>query len=446
MSKSKVSRTKQSGSTLSFIARMAAGNVDSVLQGQSIIMLDPDQIIIEDQVRKKIDPASIQELANTLESVQQQQPIVVRQAPGQRDTFILEKGQRRVEACRLLGQKVAAVVSGAHFDRKLAHAGQLIENIQREDLNPYEIADALQVFVKEDNMTQRDIADYIGKPQTYVSLHLSLLKSSEALRQLHDDGVVRDADTLRQLRLVIEADPEWEPELMEMLRRDEGITRKQSRQWVAWSKEAQELGVRPSEHIIEQLRVQEEQQEQGPLSEENTNGSLSGTEGEPSGERPGLNVGEGSLLDNHVGPATEEWQGDKTPPVHSKSETVTTTTTTEVHGEGTGDDDQGSPKPQKKNAAQPPEPSARADQLEPGAQPLPGTSAAPEFHPVEQDGYVEYPIGQLELLVEVDGQQGTLMPTRLDDDEDYVWVLFETGAARCKSEEVKIYCMQPVGP
>lgn len=459
----KASRTKASGKALEFLSAMATKRHDSVLQGQAVVMLNPEQIIVEKQVRRKILQASVEEMAHSIQSVQQQQPIIVRRHPTERDKFILEKGQRRLEACRLLGIQVASVVSGAKYDRKIAHASQLIENIQREDLDAYEVAHALEVFVTEDNMSQRAISEFIGKPKSYVTLHLSLLKASEGVRSLHDEELIRDADTLNHLRLLIEAEPEWEAELIALIRSEEGITRAKVRQWNTWAKEAIQRDLKPSEYILAKQASENEQPEEGasqPPAPQSGTDAQTGMNQQASSERPGRNVGEGSMLDSHTGPLTDQpepgAQQDTAGQVTTEKTTTTTTTTTEAGSTGNSDETAGAfgqvepqSSPDKKpeqqtdifqNPSEPQETGATTPQNTQATPP-----AAPASKPIVKDGYVEYPVGQLELCVVVDGQQGTLMPTRLDDDEDYVWVMLDSGATRCKSEDVQIYCMQLVG-
>lgn len=107
-------------------------------------------------------------------------------------------------------------------------AGELIENIQRDDLTALEIANALQVFIDK-RWQQKDVAKRIGKNTIFVSTHLSLLKMPDCVRELYDNDITADTETLNNLRLLFELNEERCRAVCAVAMSD-GMTRKQSRE------------------------------------------------------------------------------------------------------------------------------------------------------------------------------------------------------------------------
>ena len=130
------------------------------------------------QPRTHIDDAKIDELARSIRSNGIIQPIVVRSVDG---GYEIVAGERRWRASQRAGLlKVPIVVRDIPEERLLAAA--LIENIQREDLNPIEEAHAYRRLVDEYQLTQEQIADAVGKDRSSVANFLRLLKLPEEVR------------------------------------------------------------------------------------------------------------------------------------------------------------------------------------------------------------------------------------------------------------------------
>ncbi len=124
------------------------------------------------QPRTAIDDTKIEELARSIRANGVIQPIVVRRAG---DGYEIVAGERRWRASQRAGlMKVPVVVRDIPDDRLLAAA--LIENIQREDLNPVEEAHAYRRLADEHHLTQEQIADAVGKDRSSVANYLRLLK------------------------------------------------------------------------------------------------------------------------------------------------------------------------------------------------------------------------------------------------------------------------------
>lgn len=131
------------------------------------------------QPRREMDPESLQELADSIRSQGIIQPILVRPI-GKHYEIIA--GERRFRAARLAGlTQVPVIIRDLPDEATLAVA--LIENIQRENLNPIEEALALQRLIDEFTLTHQQIANAVGKSRASVSNLLRLLQLPESIRQ-----------------------------------------------------------------------------------------------------------------------------------------------------------------------------------------------------------------------------------------------------------------------
>ena len=136
------------------------------------------------QPRGQIKPEALQELADSIRAQGLVQPVVVRPVEG---GFELIAGERRWRAAQLAGlHQVPAVVR--EIPDQAAAAMSLIENIQREDLNPLEEAQALQRLIAEFGLTHQQAADSVGRSRTAVTNLLRLLELAEEPKGLLADG------------------------------------------------------------------------------------------------------------------------------------------------------------------------------------------------------------------------------------------------------------------
>lgn len=221
---------------LTALAKAAQGR-----RGKEVLTVSVDEVVSKPQVRKRF--RQIEELAASLVVEGQQSPIIV-SPKGVDGKYTIQKGERRWRACKHAGLKTIDIIVNEEPDDVLAEtAGELIENIQRDDLAPLEIANALQVFV-DAGMKQRAIAERIGKNISFVSTHLSLLRLPECVRELYDNEITADVETLNNLRLLYELNPERCRAVCSVAIHD-GITRKQSRDLLNDAKRIQEEATRP---------------------------------------------------------------------------------------------------------------------------------------------------------------------------------------------------------
>ena len=137
------------------------------------------------QPRRDIDPESLQELADSITAQGVLQPIVVRPISDRKYEIIA--GERRWRATQLAGlDNIPAVIRDVSDEAAIAMA--LIENIQREDLNPIEEAMSLQRLQQEFELTQQEVASAIGKSRSTVANLLRLMTLQEDVRRLVEHG------------------------------------------------------------------------------------------------------------------------------------------------------------------------------------------------------------------------------------------------------------------
>jgi ParB family chromosome partitioning protein len=133
------------------------------------------------QPRKDINPEKLQELADSIKAQGIIQPIVVRQIAHEK--YEIVAGERRWRAAQLAGLAQVPIVV-KEIDDRAAMAIALIENIQREDLNPLEEAEALRRLLDEFDMTHQHIAEAIGKSRATVTNLLRLMDLHPDVKKL----------------------------------------------------------------------------------------------------------------------------------------------------------------------------------------------------------------------------------------------------------------------
>ena len=137
------------------------------------------------QPRVDMHPESLEDLASSIRAQGVVQPIVVKPAGG--GEFELIAGERRWRAAQLAGlQEIPAVVRNVTDQAAMAMA--LIENIQRENLNPMEEANALQRLINEFQLTHQQTAEAVGRSRAAVSNLLRLLELNDDVKRLVEQG------------------------------------------------------------------------------------------------------------------------------------------------------------------------------------------------------------------------------------------------------------------
>lgn len=134
------------------------------------------------QPRRFFDKEALETLAASIKAQGIIQPIVIREVKGQ-DKFEILAGERRWRASQLAGLKSVPVIFKEMSDQE-ALAVALIENIQRENLNPVETAVALKRLIEEFTLTHQEAGEVIGKSRSSITNTLRLLELDEAVQEL----------------------------------------------------------------------------------------------------------------------------------------------------------------------------------------------------------------------------------------------------------------------
>ena len=157
-----------------------AEEVQDAVRMLPIRLIDPNR----DQPRRSFDEDALRELAASIEAVGVIQPIIVAEV-GERYSIIA--GERRYRASRMAGlEEIPAIVRNWDEQRRLEAA--LIENLQRDDLNPIEEALGVKRLMEESSLTQEKVAERLGKSRPAMANLLRLLTLEESVQQLLIEG------------------------------------------------------------------------------------------------------------------------------------------------------------------------------------------------------------------------------------------------------------------
>lgn len=167
--------------------------------GNDAVFTCPIERIVpqRDQPRQKFDDERLEELAQSIREHGVLEPLVVRRAASDgaasvgMDRYEIIAGERRWRAAQRAGLRELLVVVKDVSPRD-AFELALIENVQREDLNPLELAEALERLVREHGYTQEALAERIGKDRTTIANSLRLLKLPPRVRQMVIEGTLSE--------------------------------------------------------------------------------------------------------------------------------------------------------------------------------------------------------------------------------------------------------------
>ncbi len=132
------------------------------------------------QPRKNFDEDALQELADSIKQFGLLQPILVQD---RKDHYEIIAGERRWRAAKLAGLKEVPVIIRNYSEQEIAEIS-LIENIQREDLNPIEEAQAYKRLLTEFNMKQDEVAEKVSKSRTAITNSVRLLKLCDEVQEM----------------------------------------------------------------------------------------------------------------------------------------------------------------------------------------------------------------------------------------------------------------------
>jgi ParB family chromosome partitioning protein len=156
-----------------------------ILKEEKFVEMDIEKLKPNfNQPRKNFDPQSIEELANSIKQAGMLQPVVAVPEEGHYKIIL---GERRWRAAQKAGlKKIPVLVRLMKADHQIE--ASLVENLQREDLNPMEIAEAYHRLAEELGYTQEEISEKVGKDRASVANYMRLLKLPPSIQKLLSNG------------------------------------------------------------------------------------------------------------------------------------------------------------------------------------------------------------------------------------------------------------------
>ena len=139
-----------------------------------------------EQPRKKFEEDALMELSDSVRQFGILQPLIVRK---RKDYYEIIAGERRWRAAKMAGLKEVPVIIKEYTEQEIIEIG-LIENIQRENLNPIEEAAAYKRLLEEFHLKQDEVAERVSKSRTAVTNSMRLLKLSEKVQQMVIDDMI----------------------------------------------------------------------------------------------------------------------------------------------------------------------------------------------------------------------------------------------------------------
>ena len=170
-------------------------------QMMKINMVEPNR----DQPRKKFEEDALLELSDSIKQFGVLQPLLVRK---RKDYYEIIAGERRWRAAKMAGIKEVPVIIKDYTEQEIVEIG-LIENIQRENLNPIEEAMAFKRLLEEFNLKQDEVAERVSKSRTAVTNSMRLLKLDDRVQQMIVDDMISTGHA-RAILAIDEKDQQYE--------------------------------------------------------------------------------------------------------------------------------------------------------------------------------------------------------------------------------------------
>ena len=206
-----------------------------------VALIEPNQ----SQPRKKFDQEQMEELAESIKLHGVLQPLLVQKKDG---LYEIIAGERRWRAAKLAGLKEVPVVIRQYTPQESMEVA-LIENLQREDLNPIEAAKAYQRLIQEFGLKQEEIAAKVAKNRTTITNAMRLLKLDEGIQNMVIENVISSGHARALLGL---EDPEMQLKAAKMIMEDK-------------------LSVRETERLVKRLIREAEEKDKPKKQEKNIN-------------------------------------------------------------------------------------------------------------------------------------------------------------------------------
>lgn len=149
--------------------------------------IDIDKVYANpNQPRKQFDKESLSELAESIKVHGLIQPIIVNEMP---DGYMIIAGERRFRACKLCGLKEIDAIVKNYSNKQIAEIS-IIENLQREDLNPVEVAKGIKKLMDEYGLTQEKVAERLGKSRSAIANSIRILSLYPEVIELIEKGKI----------------------------------------------------------------------------------------------------------------------------------------------------------------------------------------------------------------------------------------------------------------
>lgn len=199
MAENKKNKPRRLGRGLDSLIQSSPSDSDSTNADAASVNHEPMEIPLEDispnpyQPRTEFDPGHLKELADSISAEGVLQPLIVTDSDdvtaGLKKPYVLIAGERRLRAAGQAGLKTVPCILKQADERKLVEWA-MIENIQREDLNPIERARGYRSYMDRFSLTQAQAAETLGQPRATVANFLRLLDLPEDIQQLIADELL----------------------------------------------------------------------------------------------------------------------------------------------------------------------------------------------------------------------------------------------------------------
>lgn len=193
-------------STPAQVVELQARAEGDVVEQIALDMIDENPY----QTRRTFDPAALKELSESIKASGLAQPVVVR--PGTNGRYVLVLGERRCRASKLAGKKTVSAIIRPLGDEQAAEM-TIVENLQRQDLNCLEQAEAFARLSRDFSLTQEQIGQRTGVSRESVANYIRLLKLPKGVIALIGGGKLGFSEA----RVLLEALPHVSPEAIEDL-------------------------------------------------------------------------------------------------------------------------------------------------------------------------------------------------------------------------------------
>jgi len=180
---------------LSSLLDGGASAPSGVVAEMALDLIDPDPNQPRTKDNPGFSPESLAELAETIKARGVKSPISIRDNPDAPGRFLINHGERRYHASKLAGKTAIPYV----LDNDYLTVDQLIENLQRVDNTPMEIARFIERLMKDQGMNKSEVAKALGRSPAFVTHHSALLNLPELIQEAFDQGRVRDVTLINDL-------------------------------------------------------------------------------------------------------------------------------------------------------------------------------------------------------------------------------------------------------